>query len=158
MAKQKPKRTPEEIEAMRKLVFEAGKSYRQVGQEFGLTGPGVHYLVGPRKPSGAPVKQLTRNRHSKEHTVWCARKWTELFHVSPASTDWTPWMAKRRGQFERAQRYYKFRKEYRCPSTNTVYEQFGSWSEMLRKAGLDAPPVGYRARGYWRGSDPETKP
>jgi hypothetical protein len=66
------------------------------------------------------------------------REWTELYSEPPAIADWSPARARSAGQLWRLDRYYAGN----WPSTNTVVRRFGTFSEAVRKAGLEPRPRG----------------
>jgi HNH endonuclease len=96
---------------------------------------------------------IKRPRRDKQWTqpeiIKRARLWYETFQ-SLAAIDWNPSWAKSHGTPERAERFYRFRDEHGCPYSKQVQKEFGSWSEMLRRAGLPVNPRGRPAKGLWK--------
>jgi hypothetical protein len=145
MAEPKPKWPPEQIEAWRKDLRNKQTTVTEIAKREGVHRQRIYQLLRRPEPSKRSGK-----RHTQEHCIWCAQKWVELYHYTPASTDWSPTRAKNQGQPERAERFYRFRKKFDCPTTTTVQELFGSWSKMICRAGLEPAPEGYPAQGRWK--------
>jgi AraC-like DNA-binding protein len=125
-------------------LHEAGKSATEIAHEIGVaTAETVRRYL---RESGIELSHGNRS-HNQEHTIWCARQWKKQFGYTPSGMDWNPAQAKREGLPDLAERFYKFRQKYGCPNTATVQELFGSWSEMIRRAGFKPAPQGSAARG-----------
>jgi hypothetical protein len=73
-----------------------------------------------------------------EQLLDAIREWTTLYGEPPATADWAPARARSCGQTWRLDRYYAGD----WPSTNTVIRRFGTFSEAIRRAGLDPRPRG----------------
>jgi DNA-binding CsgD family transcriptional regulator len=127
-------------------LVKAGKTDAEIAQETGL---GKRYVSLLRRAAG--IKYLAKPKtQTPEHSLKCAHKWVELYGYTPAAADWNPAVAVRSGQKERANRYGDFRQEYKAPHTNTVRNQFGSWSEFIRQTGLPPAKAGGAGHGRYK--------
>jgi hypothetical protein len=132
-------------------LAKSGQTDRQIAATMGLGLNGsIRHL---RRQAGVRPNKPPR-KHTQESAIWCARKWFELFHYTPAATDWNPPAAIAMGHTERAERFHEFRREFGAPYPTQVQLLFGSWSEFIRQTGLEPAPRGYRARGHWKIDQP----
>jgi len=88
-----------------------------------------------------PRRGPTRGRGhtlSNEEILDAIREWHRLYGEPPATSDWAPARARSGGQLWRLDRYYAGS----WPSTNTVIRRFGTFTEAVRRAGLEPRPRG----------------
>ena len=88
-----------------------------------------------------PRRGPTRGRShllSDDEILDAIREWHRLYGEPPATSDWAPARARSGGQLWRLDRYYAGN----WPSTNTVIRRFGTFTEAVRRAGLEPRPRG----------------
>ena len=88
-----------------------------------------------------PRRGPTRGRAhllSDDEILNSIREWHRLYGEPPATSDWAPARARSGGQLWRLDRYYAGT----WPSTNTVIRRFGTFTEAVRRAGLEPRPRG----------------
>ncbi len=117
--------------------FEAGDwpTVAIVRRQFGNMSKAL-FAAGIR-PRRGPTRARSHTL-SDDAILDAIREWTELYSEPPAIADWSPARARSAGQLWRLDRYYAGN----WPSTNTVVRRFGTFSEAVRKAGLEPRPRG----------------
>lgn len=93
-----------------------------------------------------PRRGPTRGRShtlTDEQILDAIRDWHRQYGEPPATSDWAPARARHGGQLWRIDRYYAGD----WPSTNTVVRRFGTFTEAVRRAGLDPRPRGRHTNG-----------
>ena len=124
-------------ETWRAERFEAGDwpTVAIVRRQFGNMSKAL-FAAGVR-----PRRGPTRARShvlSDDEILGAIREWTRIYKEPPAIADWSPARARSAGQLWRLDRYYAGN----WPSTNTVVRRFGTFSEAVRRAGLEPRPRG----------------
>jgi hypothetical protein len=117
--------------------FEAGDwpSLAIVKRQFGNMSKALfHAGVRPRR---GPVRARP-NLLSDEDVLDAIRRWTSRYGEPPATADWSPSRARRRGQEWRAERYHGGD----WPSVSTVVRRFGTFTAAVEAAGLEPRPRG----------------
>jgi len=124
-------------EAWRAERFEAGDwpTVAIVRRQFGNMSKAL-FAAGAR-PRRGPTRARSHILSDAE-ILNAIREWTELYGEPPAIADWSPARARSAGQLWRLDRYYAGN----WPSTNTVVRRFGTFSQAVRKAGLEPRPRG----------------
>jgi hypothetical protein len=116
-------------------LYEAGLNDHEISAEMKVPVPTVqNYLSRAGVKRTNPLKKWT-----PELIIDTAQRWVEKYG-SLSATDWTPSMLRKLGHADLVRDYYDFG----APAVSTVQKYFGSWSEMMRQAGI--PTVSNGAR------------